>query len=151
MSKVAPLLTDDRIAAAMVTDKPYKLTDGNGLYLRISSTRKGSGGKCWRFKYYFGGKEKLLALGVYPKMTIDDARNLCNDARVLLTKGIDPAESLKTTKFQEKAAEAASLLPSVRLIMGGGVEIWKGRAVVRLTNEEAQFVNDLLAKVTPCH
>lgn len=59
-----------QIDTAKPKEKAYKLADGGGLYLLV----KPSGGKYWRFKYRVAGKEKLLALGVYPEVTLADAR-----------------------------------------------------------------------------
>lgn len=56
-------LTDVQVKAAKPREKDYKLTDGDGLFLLVAAT----GGKRWRFKYRFGGKEKLLALGTYSR------------------------------------------------------------------------------------
>ena len=55
-------LTDRQIKNAKPTAKPYKLTDGSGLYLQVTP----AGGKLWRLKYRVGGKEKLLSIGKYP-------------------------------------------------------------------------------------
>ncbi len=63
-------LTDASIKNAKPTDKEYKLSDGGGLYLLV----KPNGGKYWRIKYYFLGKEKLLALGVYPDISLAQKR-----------------------------------------------------------------------------
>jgi len=63
-------LTDTSIKQAKPRDKAYKLFDGNGLYIEISPT----GSKYWRLKYRFAGKEKRLALGVYPDVSLKQAR-----------------------------------------------------------------------------
>ena len=63
------LLNDVKIRNAKPEAKPYKLFDGDGMFLLIKSS-----GKYWRFKYRFAGKEKLLALGVYPDVTLAEAR-----------------------------------------------------------------------------
>ena len=92
------------------TGKPYKMGDAGGLYLEVAP----SGGKWWRLKYRFDGKEKRLSLGVYPdvplatqsridektgkKITIKGARTLRDDARELLAAGIDPGENRKAAK-----------------------------------------------------
>ena len=62
-------LTDTKIRTAKPADKPKRLFDGGGLYLEVSP----KGGKWWRLKYRFGGKEKRLSLGVYPEVTLKDA------------------------------------------------------------------------------
>ena len=64
-------LTDTEIRRSKFADKPYRLTDGRGLYLQITKT----GGKLWRWKYRFEGKEKLMALGQYPDVPLADARD----------------------------------------------------------------------------
>lgn len=137
-------LSDEHIRKAIAKAKPYKLTDGKGLFLLV--TPRGS--RLWRFKYRFDGKEKQLALGIYPKVSILDARMLRDDARRLLEQGIDPSSVRKAQKQRESAARhAGEGLPSVRINMGGEVEIRKGRDVMRLTSDEAQFVKDILIKI----
>jgi integrase len=74
--------------------KTFRLFDERGLYLEISPT----GGKWWRFKYRFNGKEKRLSLGVYPDVSLRDARDRREASRKLLASGIDPSENRKATK-----------------------------------------------------
>jgi Arm DNA-binding domain len=69
-------------------EKPIRLFDGGGLYLEVSPT----GGKWWRLKYRFDGKEKRLSLGVYPDVSLKDARDRRDASRKLLADGIDPSE-----------------------------------------------------------
>ena len=69
--------------AGKSTDKPYKLGDAGGLYLEVAPT----GGKWWRLKYRYDGKEKRLSLGVYPDVSLKDARQRRDDARKLLADG----------------------------------------------------------------
>lgn len=91
-------LTVIEINKAKPQIKAYKLFDGGGLYLEVMPT----GGKLWRYKYRFGGKEKRLALGVFPDTGLKDAREKHSEARKLLAAGIDPGENRKA----EKAAGA---------------------------------------------
>ncbi|MFZ4168470.1 tyrosine-type recombinase/integrase [Enterobacter ludwigii] len=79
-------------------DKEYKLSDERGLYLLV----KPSGSRYWRMKYYFGGKEKKLSIGVYPDISLADARSRRDEARKLLTNGQDPAEKKKLDKLNRK-------------------------------------------------
>jgi integrase len=72
----------------------YKLSDEKGLFLLINA----NGAKYWRFKYYFAGKEKLLALGVYPEVKLAEARDKRDQARKLLAEQIDPSFAKKITK-----------------------------------------------------
>lgn len=87
-------LSDAKVRTAKPKLKPYKLTDGEGLFLLIAA----SGSKYWRFKYYYGGKEKLLALGVYPEVSLSDARERRAQARKTLAAGNDPGEVKKEAK-----------------------------------------------------
>ncbi|HEY1609795.1 MAG TPA: Arm DNA-binding domain-containing protein, partial [Paraburkholderia sp.] len=70
-------LTNIQLKQAKPGAKPLKLFDGGGLFLLITP----AGRRYWRLKYRFGGKEKLLALGVYPEVTLLKARKLREDAR----------------------------------------------------------------------
>jgi integrase len=74
--------------------KPQKLFDGGGLFLLVSP----AGGKWWRFRYKFAGKEKLLSLGVYPEVSLKEARERRDTARKLLGNGVDPGINRKMMK-----------------------------------------------------
>lgn len=87
-------LTDTAIRNAKPSVKTIKLFDERGLYLEISP----AGGKWWRLKYRFDGKENRLSLGVYPGVGLKDARNGRDDARKLLAEGIDPSSHRKAKK-----------------------------------------------------
>jgi integrase len=87
-------LSDAKVRNAQPRIKPYKIADGEGLFLLITP----AGGKYWRLKYFFAGKEKLLALGVYPDVTLGDARHRRAQARKVLAAGNDPGEARKEAK-----------------------------------------------------
>jgi integrase len=87
-------LTDLAVRKALVRDKPYRLSDEKGLYLEVAL----SGSKYWRWKFRFAGKEKRLALGVYPEVSLAEARAARDGARKLLTSGVDPSEARKAQK-----------------------------------------------------
>lgn len=87
-------LTDTKIRNAKPGVKPTRLFDERGLYLEVSP----AGGKWWRLKYRFGGKEKRLSLGVYPDVTLKDARDRRDAARKLLSDGVDPSENRKAIR-----------------------------------------------------
>lgn len=84
--------------------KSYKLADGGGLYLEVTP----AGGKYWRWKYRFMGKEKRLAFGVYPEVSLADARDKRESARKLLAEGVDPAFAKKEHKRQAKLTAATT-------------------------------------------
>jgi integrase len=91
--RIAPL-TDTKVRTTKPTEKPQKLFDGGGLFLLVTPT----GGRLWRFKYRFGGSEKLLSIGTYPETSLAEARQRRDQASALLAKGIDPSETKKAQK-----------------------------------------------------
>ncbi|MFM0526412.1 integrase arm-type DNA-binding domain-containing protein [Paraburkholderia strydomiana] len=97
-------LTDIEIRNARPREKAYRLADGAGMYLEVSP----AGGKYWRFKYRIAGKEKRLALGVYPETSAKEARIRRDAARKLLADGIDPGVQRKVQKVvgHERAANS---------------------------------------------
>ncbi|KVS23488.1 integrase arm-type DNA-binding domain-containing protein [Burkholderia cepacia] len=97
-------LTDTAIKNAKPAAKPTRLFDGGGLYLEISP----AGGKWWRLKYRFGGKEKRISLGVYPDVSLQTARKRRAEARERLAGGADPGEVKKADKRAAKLAASNS-------------------------------------------
>lgn len=97
-------LSDTAVRNAKPKSKPYKMADGEGLFLLVLP----SGAKYWRLKYFFGGKEKLLALGVYPEITLAEARERRSQARKSLAHGNDPGEAKKEAKRQATLKAANS-------------------------------------------
>jgi integrase len=87
-------LTDIAIRNAKPSSKAFKLYDEKGLFIQVTP----NGGKWWRFKYRFDGKEKLLSLGTYPEIKLTDARKRRDEARELIAKEIDPSQTRKATK-----------------------------------------------------
>ena len=81
-----------------------RLSDSAGLYLEVLP----AGGKYWRLKYRHGGKEKKLALGVYPRVTVKDARLARDAARAALAQGTDPGMVRKATKLQRRLSTERS-------------------------------------------
>lgn len=94
-------LTDIVVKSAKPKEKPYKLSDAESLYLFVSAT-----GKYWRYDYRYLGKRKTLALGVYPTISLAEAREGKNAAKKLLANGIDPSKS-KISKRKEALRNAA--------------------------------------------
>ena len=96
-------LTAIQLKNAKPKVKQYKLADGKGMFLLVHP----NGSKYWRLKYYFSGKEKILALGVYPVVSLSEARNKREDAKKLIANNIDPSIVKKTQKLvATQSAEA---------------------------------------------
>ncbi|EKL08864.1 hypothetical protein VCHC17A1_3949A, partial [Vibrio cholerae HC-17A1] len=91
-------LSDTNVRSAKSEDKAYKLTDGNGLFLLVHP----NGSKYWRFRYRFGGKEKMLAFGVYPDVSLANAREKRDEARKFVASGVDPSEKRKEVKEEQQ-------------------------------------------------
>lgn len=121
-------LSDTKIRSTKPSDKPYKLADGGGLYLLINPT----GGRLWRLKYRFGGKEKLLALGAYPDVGLALARERRDAARKLLADGTDPGAHRKAVKADE-ARMAANSFEAVALEWHAG----KSKRWAKVTADKA--------------
>ena len=97
MPLVAP-----QIRAFSPGDTPYKKTDERGLYLEVFP----SGSKLWRLKYYFGGKEKRIALGAWPEVSLQKARHMRDEHRLRIANGEDPALTRKREKATAKIIAA---------------------------------------------
>jgi len=93
-------LSDIAVRNAKALDKPVKLTDSQGLFLLVkpSTAKDGKPGKWWRFRYRFAGKEKMLSLGVYPEVSLKEAREKRDEARKLLSQGVDPSARRKAVE-----------------------------------------------------
>ena len=94
-------LTDTKVRSAKPQEKEYTLVDGDGMFLLIHP----NGSKYWRFRFRFGGKQHLMAFGVYPETSLADARQKREEARRLVAAGIDPREHKRAVK-EEQAKEA---------------------------------------------
>ena len=113
-------LSDAQVNKAKPADKDYKLFDGAGLFLQVTP----SGGKLWRFKYRFDGKQKLLAIGQYPQVSLTNARKRREEARVLLANGQDPGEAKKAAKKDALIKEASSFELIAREWYGKNETVW---------------------------
>lgn len=122
-------LSDSAVKAAKPAEKPVRLYDSGGLYLEVSPT----GGKLWRLKYRYGGKEKRLSFGAYPDVGLKDARERRDAARKVLADGLDPGEQRKA----QKAAREARTLNAFEVVCREWLEKW------RTTVEPAQYTKAL--------
>ncbi|TSE32103.1 tyrosine-type recombinase/integrase [Tepidimonas charontis] len=98
------MLTDAAIRALRPTQRPYKASDAHGLYVLVTP----GGSKLWRFKYRHGGRERLLALGAYPAVTLREARELRDEARRMLARGLDPCAERQAAKRRALEAEGST-------------------------------------------
>jgi integrase len=129
-----PLTDAQAKAAKPLPDRDYKLADGKGMYLLIART----GGKYWRCKYRFGGKEKTLSFGVYPEVGLRDAREALTTARALLRTGIDPQDA----KAQAQQART-KIRVAVSLTFTAVYEQWYAKqAYAPATAKKAQWLYD---------
>ena len=139
-------LTDLRIRNAKPQERPYKLFDERGLYLLVSRT----GAKLWRLKYRFGGKEKTLALGIYPETPlatksakdgtakVKGARELRDDARRVLYDGVDPSAA-KKQRVREQRIRNENTFETI-------AREWHGKRFERWTPSHAKQVLESLEK-----
>jgi len=90
-------LNDTQIRNLKPKEKAFKLADGGGLYLHVTP----AGGKLWRLKYRYNGKEKTLSLGQYPRLPLADARSKALAAKRQLDEGIDPSLAKRQEKYRQ--------------------------------------------------
>ena len=113
-------LTDTAIKKAKAGAKPVKLSDSRGLYLLVGP----NGSKLWRWKYRFGGKEKLLSLGIFPDVSLESARSRRTAARELLADGVDPGAQRKADRQQTEAVERHRFEAVAREWYGKQAHVW---------------------------
>jgi len=113
-------LTDTGIRRAKIIDKPYKMFDSRGLFLLVTP----NGGKWWRFRYRFEGKEKLISLGTYPDVSLEEARELREAERKKLAKQIDPSSNRKKTKAALTAKQKDSFETVAREWIDKTAAVW---------------------------
>lgn len=95
-------LNDAALRNAKPKDTTYTLSDGDGMYLEVTPR----GGKWWRFKYRFDGKQKRLSLGTYPDTSLKQARDERQQARELLACGTDPSNKRRSDKLAATTARS---------------------------------------------
>ena len=121
-------LTNAAVKAAKPKNKPARLFDEKGLYLEVSP----AGGKWWRFKYRFDGKEKRLSMGVYPDVSLKGARERRDEARRLLADGIDPSEHRKAMRTARVDRAANSFEVVAREWFAARVATWSASHADRI-------------------
>ncbi len=143
-------LTDTAIRKAKPGEKPIRMFDGGGLYLEIPP----SGSKLWRLKYRYAGKEKRLAFGSYPDITLAEARERRDQARKLLANGVDPSEQKKAQKSASHERAANSFEVIAREWLEKNMHRWaeshSSRLLQRLENDAFPWIGGRpIAEITP--
>ncbi len=132
-------LTDTKARNAKwsgTTTQGDKLTDDGGLYLFVTP----AGGKLWRMAYRFGGKQRVLAIGAYPEVTLSQARDLRDAAKAALSNGIDPSQQKRAQKLHA-AAQADNTFAAVA---ASWYEQWKvGKAAQSIGTKWARLERDI--------
>ena len=100
MARPVKPLSEARIASLQAVDKPIKLADGGGMYLLVQP----DGARYWRMDYRYGSKRRTLALGVYPQVSLDEARTRRETARFQLASGLDPVAEKKAARAGRRPA-----------------------------------------------
>lgn len=133
-------LTEVKIRNARAGERAHRMWDSGGLYLEISP----SGGKLWRFKYRFQGKEKLLALGKWNVVSLAEARRSRDEAKHVLSTGHDPAQIRQVAKSKAKQAASNSFETVARDWYERQSKVWVPRhAADVLRRLEANLLPDL--------
>ena len=109
-------------------DKPFKVTDGKGMFLLVNP----DGARYWRMAYRFAGKQKTLALGVYPETSLDDARNKRTAARKLLDDDIDPGQAKREKKRKAVERSANTFEKIAREWHTNNLGKWKDRTAANI-------------------
>jgi integrase len=122
-------LTDIAIQRIKPRNKPFKMYDTEGLFLLV----RPNGSKWWRLKYHFGGKEKLLSLGIYPHITLKDARDRRDQERKKLAHHIDPAADRKAAKSAWNDSQANTFEVVAREWIASRASIWTASNTTKTT------------------
>jgi integrase len=142
MPKLATPLTDIQPRNAKPKEKPYKLTDGGGLYLLI----KPDGAKYWRMGYRFEGTERLLAFGKYPDVSLADARKCRTEARAKIAAGVDPSQSKRIEKKNKAVANTNTFEAVAREWHANKLDTWTPRTALNVLHRLEKDIFPLIGK-----
>jgi len=135
-------LSDIEVRKAKSTEKRQRLFDGGGLYLEVTP----AGGRLWRLKYRFDGKEKLLSLGTYPEVSLKEARKRRDDGRQQIAEGSDPGVQRKAVKQARKLAALNTVEATARAWLEHRGSAWVERtrtiALASLENDVFPVIGD---------
>lgn len=135
-------LTAKQVEQVRPTERTQKLFDGGGMYLEVTP----AGGKRWRLKYRYHGREKLISLGVYPEISLKEARVRREDARRLLARGVDPSAERQA----RRRAQAAETFEAVaREWFAGQRPTWAESHATRVIRRLERDVFPYLGRAPP--
>lgn len=143
-------LSIKKIESSKPLDKPYKLTDGGGLYLYITP----QGLRSWRLKYRFNGKEKTLTFGKYPSVSLSEAREKRDQAKKLLANGLDPQSERKRSDLLIDSEQKRTFSAIAKEWHSSKIKSWsKNYANATMTIFEQDifpyFGNEIISKIKP--
>lgn len=121
-------LTNAQVKSLKAKDRLYKISDEKGLVLEITS----KGSKRWRLRYRFGGKEKLLSLGIYPDVSLKEARRKRDELRGQLAEGRDPSALRKAQKNNQGSLNSFEIIG--REWLERQKKVWSNKTAIRNTN-----------------
>lgn len=142
MPKLAIPLTAIQPKTAKPRDKPYKLTDGGGLYLLVNP----DGSKYWRMGYRFEGAERLLAFGKYPEISLAQAREARITAREKINAGIDPSQAKRIEKASKATTNANTFEAVARAWHANKLESWQPRTAKNVLHRLEKDIFPLIGK-----
>lgn len=143
MPKIIAPLSDIQVKNAKPKAKPYKLTDGGGLYLEVTPV----GSKLWRMKFrQANGKEGRLSFGPYPIVTLLEARTKRDAARIQLSKGIDPAQAKRIDNATKAIANANTFESVAREWHTNKLDTWQPRTATNILHRLEKDVFPLIGK-----
>ncbi|MCP1214611.1 integrase arm-type DNA-binding domain-containing protein [Acetobacter orientalis] len=130
---------------AKVADKPYRLTDSEGLFLHVMATGK----RYWRVRYRANGKEQTLTLGSYPELGLKDARHMRDKAKEMLKSGIDPNQNEKLFAVQSDTRKVDILELVAREWFDLRKDPWRPRHAHDVINSLERDVFPLIGSLSP--
>lgn len=133
------MLTEAVVKQAKLAAKPFRLWDGQGLSLLVTS----KGGKWWRLKFRLQGKERAMLMGTYPKVSLDDARRLTVETRLLIAQGIDPVQHRREQRYQAMHGAQPAIF-CLALEADGALTLRLHELVMRLSPSQTAAVRALL-------
>lgn len=133
------MLDKKQVQAIKSKDKPFKVTDGMGLYMLVMP----NGAKYWHFRYRLNRKQQTLALGVFPQVTLDEARIRRDEARKALAEGNDPM-ALKRAAANKLRTQAAERVAFRLSLSDGALTIQSKGNAFSLTVEQTEAVRAFL-------